>query len=423
MGYMLAACLALGSSTSSLGEERDTGGADVDQVVALLTFVIDVDEVTAAKCLRTLREKIETGEIRGPRLATIKRQLSGKLTPILKRTESDLYRQALFLSAAWGDKPSRTACLRLVEDREREAATRAAAAGALAAARDPRLIDVAPELLTTSNPSSFLANRVLAVLSEYESTRVAQMVLQQYSHFPPALQGRAIEVLTQRTAWSTALLHAVGDGRVPRQALHASQVAKLLASKNTALVELVRRNWGSVRTEKSPLREQVIQEIRIRLERTRGNAKQGQAEFHKICGQCHRIHGTGQDVGPDITRNGRSSFEQLLSNVLDPNLVIGAAYQARTVVTTDGRVLAGLVVEDNPQRIVLKIQGGKREVIPRGDIEELQVSRLSLMPEGVENQLPPQQLANLFAFLTLDRSPFDPEAKLIPGTPATLHAP
>ena len=46
---------------------------------------------------------------------------------------------------------------------------------------------------------------------------------------------------------------------------------------------------------------------------------------------------------------GRNDFGQLLSNVLDPSLVIGAGYQARTVATTDGRVLAGLVVEDGPQ--------------------------------------------------------------------------
>ena len=87
----------------------------------------------------------------------------------------------------------------------------------------------------------------------------------------------------------------------------------------------------------------------------------GQEVFKRVCGQCHKLHGEGQEVGPDITLNGRNSFEQLLSNVFDPSLVIGAAYQARTVVTADGRVLTGLVAEDSPQRVVLKMQGGKLE--------------------------------------------------------------
>jgi putative heme-binding domain-containing protein len=128
------------------------------------------------------------------------------------------------------------------------------------------------------------------------------------------------------------------------------------------------------------------------------------------------LHGEGQEVGPDITVNGRGSFEQLLSNVFDPSLVIGASYQARTVITTDGRVLSGLMVEDNAQRVVLKQQGGKLETIARKDVDEVKVSPLSLMPEGIEKQYSPQEIADLFALLTLDKPPTDPAARKIPGT-------
>jgi putative heme-binding domain-containing protein len=98
--------------------------------------------------------------------------------------------------------------------------------------------------------------------------------------------------------------------------------------------------------------------------------------------------------------------------------VIGASYQARIVVTVDGRQLTGLLVEDSQQRIVLKTQGGKQEIIARDQIEEMQVSQLSLMPEGVEKQYPRAELMDLLAFLALDRPPSDSEAKYIPGTPA-----
>ena len=47
----------------------------VDDVVALLEFVIDVDEETAGKCLATLRERVQSGEISGERLAAIRQQL------------------------------------------------------------------------------------------------------------------------------------------------------------------------------------------------------------------------------------------------------------------------------------------------------------------------------------------------------------
>ena len=79
--------------------------------------------------------------------------------------------------------------------------------------------------------------------------------------------------------------------------------------------------------------------------------------------------------------------------------------------------MTGLLVEDNAQRIVLKQQGGKLETIPRGDVESIQVSKVSLMPEGLEKQLKPQEIADLFAFLVLDKPPTDPTARKIQGAP------
>ena len=81
------------------------------------------------------------------------------------------------------------------------------------------------------------------------------------------------------------------------------------------------------------------------------------------------------------------------------------------------REIVALFLEDTPQRLVLKLQGGKTESIPRAEVEEDAVSPVSLMPEGLERQLTPQELADLFAFLTLDKPPADPEAKRLPGAP------
>jgi putative heme-binding domain-containing protein len=95
--------------------------------------------------------------------------------------------------------------------------------------------------------------------------------------------------------------------------------------------------------------------------------------------------------------------------------VIGASYQARTIVTSEGRVVTGLVAEEGAERVVLKVQGGKQEIIPRGDIDEMKTSELSLMPEDVEKTLKPQEIADLFAFITLDKPPGDPAARRLPG--------
>jgi putative heme-binding domain-containing protein len=231
------------------------------------------------------------------------------------------------------------------------------------------------------------------------------------------LQPKAIELLTQRPAWSAALVSAVEAKKLSTAVLNASQLLKLQASADAVMKQKLVAIWGNVRTERNPQREQVVVEMRTLLSKARGDAERGVAVFQKVCGQCHKLHGQGQEVGPDITANGRASFEQLLSNVFDPSLVIGPAYQARVVVTDDGRILTGLIAEENEQRIVLKLQGGKVETIARDQVEEVNVSPLSLMPEGLEKQLTPAELADLFALITLDLPPSDPQAKLIPGTP------
>jgi hypothetical protein len=56
-------------------------------------------------------------------------------------------------------------------------------------------------------------------------------------------------------------------------------------------------------------------------------------------------------------------------------------------------------------------------VIPRPEVEERTTANLSLMPDCVETQLSPQELANLFAYLALDKPPEDPTARRLPGAP------
>ena len=129
----------------------------------------------------------------------------------------------------------------------------------------------------------------------------------------------------------------------------------------------------------------------------------------------------GYEVGPEITRNGRGSFEQLIVSVFDPSLVIGEAYKSVSVLTTDGRLISGLVTERSNQRIVLKVQGGKLEVIPIDEADEIRDNDQSLMPEGLETQMTRQEMADLFALLSLEQPPETSAAQVIAGPPDGLH--
>ncbi len=288
---------------------------------------------------------------------------------------------------------------------------------ALVSARDPKIVDVAGEVLGDANTSKLLRAQILAALGRLEDPRVADAVLWVYAKLELDLRPAAIDLLTQRPTWGKQLLKAMEAKNVPPVVLSVNQVRKLLANKDQEIAELIKKQWGTLRDDRNPEREKVVKEMKDFLTHSKGDPTKGFKVFETVCAKCHKIHGEGQDVGPDITNNGRSTFDQLLSNVFDPSLVIGAAYQATTVTTVRGRAISGLLVEDSPARIVLKLEGGKLETIPREQIDEVNISKVSLMPEGLEKQLKPQELADLFAFLCLDKPPSDATARKIPGAP------
>src|SRR5204863_5847030 len=92
--------------------------------------------------------------------------------------------------------------------------------------------------------------------------------------------------------------------------------------------------------------------------------------------------------------------EELLVNIIDPSRSVEGNFRIYFVVTTDGRVLNGLLASESKTAIELFDSEGKKHAIQRDDIEELAASTKSLMPEGFEKQVSPEELVNLLEFLT-----------------------
>ncbi len=376
------------------------------------------DRNACAQCLAMLSTKVQTGELAGEQLDTLRSQLQTSLKKLTNGPNTTLAIEATLLAANLKDQAGIQAARQYLGDAKQADAIRLKALAALVNVSDATVVDaVSPLLVESKSGTPAFRGQLLATLGRLDSPKVADMVLGHYAKLEPEVQPKAIELLTERAAWSKQLLAHVSAKKIAASAININQVRKLLASKDVDLVKQTQAVWGTVREGRNPEREKVVAEVRSLLKSNAGDPMKGIAVFKKVCAQCHKMHGDGVEVGPDITANGRSDFEQLLSNVLDPSLVIGSGYQATVVNTKAGQVISGLLVEDNPQRIVLKVQGGKIETIARAMVDEVVTSKLSMMPEGMEKQLQPQEIADLFAYLVLDRPPTDPAARKIPGSP------
>lgn len=372
---------------------------------------------TAAQGIERLTAKVQNRELNADQITATK----GSLGPLLQKvlggdTSSPMYLPAAFLSTSWNDPAGVNAVRQVFSSDKVAPEVRLAALNSLVAARDAGVIDAATKVLDQTATTSELKAQILASLSKLDETRVGSEILTRYGQFNPELQPRVIELLTQRASWAKLLLIAIGDKKVPATAVNLNQARRLKELKDDELAKLLTTNWGQVRDGRDPDREKYVAGMRQLIRKSPGDPFAGERAFKKVCAQCHKIYGEGAEVGPDITLNGRNDFNQLLSNVFDPSLVIGAGYRSYTVITTSGRVLNGLLAEDSPARVVLKVQGGKQEVIARADIDELSVSEISLMPEQLEKQLTPQEIVDLFAFISLDKHPSDKTARKLAGS-------
>ena len=397
-------------------------GQDPAKIVALFKTMTEqgqVDTAAVRTILVCVTEKIQTGEMTATQLDSLLDSVRTFVHRVLRGKPNDpLYLEAALLGATLKDSEGIEVARLVFASPRRTDEVPLNALAALTTGGDSRLLDQAAAIPTDPKAGSLsFRGQVLTALGRMEDERVAALVLERYPHLEADLQPRAIELLLQRPAWSKQLLQAVSKRKVPASSLNINQVRQLLASKDPELAKQVKAQWGTLRQERDPERERVVVRMRSFLRDKHGDPARGMKVFHQLCGQCHKIYGEGADVGPDLTLTGRTSYDQLLTKVFDPNQFIKAGYQFVTAYTTKGRVVTGLVIEDNSSRMVLNTQGGKRETIPRDDVEMTAASKVSLMPEGMEKQLQPEEIADLFAFLTLDRRPGDPQARKIPGAP------
>jgi putative heme-binding domain-containing protein len=111
------------------------------------------------------------------------------------------------------------------------------------------------------------------------------------------------------------------------------------------------------------------------------------------------LFGVGRLVGPDLTGSNRSDLDYLLQAIVDPNAVIPNEYRASNLETLDGRVLTGILREQDDRAVTL-LTADETVVMPRNEIVELQESSLSMMPEGLLDHLPDQELRDLIYYLT-----------------------
>jgi len=144
------------------------------------------------------------------------------------------------------------------------------------------------------------------------------------------------------------------------------------------------------------------------LAETGGDAVKGKAVFTTRCLTCHQQGGQGGKVGPALDGLGITGTEAILRNVLTPSAAMEGGYRAFRVVTRDGRIVQGLLVSRNAESIVIRQPDTADISVPLRDIDQADFTGISIMPEGLLEAIPPEEVSDLFSYLKSLGTPVAP---------------
>jgi putative heme-binding domain-containing protein len=389
--------------------DADADPSGLDGLVALLGQIDDAD--FHLDVLKGMHEAL-TGRKNVPMPA-------GWRAAYAKLADSSLAEvreRATALALIFGDRQARDKLQALLNDQSARPAERAEAIQALAHAETP---DLAPQLhkLLAEPAMQSPALRGLAVCG-HEST--PQAILQRYGTFDEATRRDAVGTLASRPAYALALLDALERNEIPSRDVSAFTIRQLQAFGNETINARINEVWGAVR-QTSHEKGEVISKYTALLTPEfveDADLSNGRLMFNRSCAQCHRLFGEGGTIGPDLTGSNRANLDYILHNVVAPSDVIGKDYQLQIIVTTQGRLMTGIVSELTAQTIAVQT-ANERIILDKADIEEQQTSNVSMMPEGLFDKLTDEQIRDLVGYLAAPGQvdlPPDPQEEPAPAT-------
>ena len=258
---------------------------------------------------------------------------------------------------------------------------------ALAALVDPR----------QAQPIQLAAIRALAT---FRSPEVAPTLLAPYRSLTPAARTEIVQTLLTRPEWTRPLVDALMRG--PYRWLTCRRSGERFCEKHAD--ESIRRKAAELFATDVPGARGDVVAGYLEALKLPGDASRGATVAQRECLSCHKLGDGGHDVGPNLLSVRHRTPDELLLHILDPNREVAPNFVEYVVTQTDGRSTTGIVVAETATSITLRRAEGRQETILRDDIDEMASSGRSLMPEGLEQRVSREEMADLVALL-LSRKP------------------
>ncbi|MDB6021041.1 MAG: Cytochrome c, partial [Pedosphaera sp.] len=327
---------------------------------------------------------------------------------------ADIRAQVQSLSLIFGSSSALASLRKTLMDDSADAGARRTAMDSLLAAHDTGLAPLLQELLNNRD----LQGPALRGLAGYDDAKTPDTILAVYSTLAAGQKRDALSTLVARVNFAKPLLATISQGSINAKDLTADLVRQLRNLKDKEVEQYIVKLWGVSRDSSAEMKADIAKFKRIYQAggSQPGNASRGRAVFAKTCQQCHTLFDSGGHVGPDLTGSQRADLDYILLNIVDPNAVIPNEYRASNIEMKDGRSITGIVTKQDDKALTV-VTANEQLVLPKDEVESQKISPLSMMPEGLLQQLTEQEVRDLLYYLSRPGQVPLPPVSEVPANP------
>ncbi len=235
----------------------------------------------------------------------------------------------------------------------------------------------------------------VAALAKFSDPQVAPELIKRWPNSSARIKSDVKAVLLGRPDRAIAWLKAIQAGTVHADDLTTAQLKFIRNHPDPAVRNLAVKVLGEYKVKS---RQNVIDEYQPALS-LKGDAAKGREIYLQRCSQCHRLGGAGYQVGPDLVTVKAEGKAKNLVNILDPNREVAPQYIAFTIETKDDESLVGVIAIETSTSVTVRQPFGKEDILMRSKVKRMQSQGQSLMPEGLEQGLSQQDVANLLEYI------------------------
>ena len=306
---------------------------------------------------------------------------------------ADVRRFSMELSQLFGDTDAINRALQMIQDQQANIDTRRTMLRSLLNQQNSEASSLLESLLQEPE----LIQDAIRGYAIVENDSASAVLLERYKKMTAAQKRAVVEPLSSRETYARKLLVAMDDKVIARDDIPAHvarSLAELLGEAFTAVYGEV-RSVAEDRVELIAKYKAIITDEALAT----ADASNGRAIFTKTCAACHSLYGIGGKVGPDLTGSNRANLDYILLNSVAPSFDVPDAYKTVRIITVNGRIVNGVLAEEDDARVILKTAEEARLVISKEDIDERNISPKSMMPDGQLDKMKPAEVVDLIKYL------------------------